>query len=120
VRRYVVLIATDPAAWEAAGEEVRKQYFDAHDAFAAYVDAHGRRVASAALGGPETATTLRHVDGKPVVTDGPFVETVESVAGFYDVELPDLDAALAAARLLPSAYTLEVRPVVGVEGYDEP
>jgi hypothetical protein len=120
VRRYVVLVAADAAVWESASPDVRREYVDAHDAFAAYVDAHGRRLDSAALGGPETATTVRHVDGQPVVTDGPFVETVESVAGFYDVELPDLDAALEAARLLPPAYTLEVRPVVGVEGYDEP
>ena len=34
------------------------------------------------------------------------------------MELPDLDAAIAAARLLPRAYTLEIRSVVGVEGYE--
>ena len=46
-----------------------------------------------------------------MVTDGPYAETVEQLGGFYLVELPDLDAAVEAARLLPSAYTIEVRPV---------
>ena len=40
------------------------------------------------------------------------------MGGYYDVELPDLDAAITAARLLPSAYTVEIRPVIRIEGYD--
>ena len=53
-----------------------------------------------------------------VVTDGPFVELTEQIAGYYDVELPDLDTAIAAGRLLPAAYTVEIRPVTTVEGYE--
>ena len=58
------------------------------------------------------------MDGKATVTDGPFVESVEQVGGYYDVELPDLDTAIAAARLLPRSYAVEVRPTVQVEGYE--
>jgi hypothetical protein len=46
------------------------------------------------------------------------VELTEQIGGYYDVELPDLDAAIAAAKLLPRAYTIEIRSVVGVEGYE--
>ena len=46
------------------------------------------------------------------MTEGPYAETVEQMGGFWLVELPDLDAALAAARLLPEAYSVEVRPVI--------
>ena len=46
------------------------------------------------------------------MTEGPFAETVEQMGGFWLVDLPDLDAAVEAARLLPDAYSVEVRPVI--------
>ncbi|KRE54630.1 YciI family protein [Phycicoccus sp. Soil748] len=116
--RYVVLIASEPGEWEAADEEARQELFDAHHAFERFVDEHGSRRESAALADAETATTIRHRAGGPVVTDGPFVELTEQVGGYYDVELPDLDTAIAAAKLLPRSYTVEVRPTVQVEGYE--
>ncbi|GAA2737921.1 hypothetical protein GCM10009867_27100 [Pedococcus aerophilus] len=117
--RYVVLIAYVPGRWEEAGPQERQQFFDAHHAFERFVDEHGRRLQSAALCDADLATTIRHgEDGAAVVTDGPFVELTEQVGGYYDVELPDLDTAIAAAKLLPTSYTVEVRPVVGVEGYE--
>jgi hypothetical protein len=116
VTRYVVLVAYEAAEWESATEQVRQQYFDAHHAFEEYVDAHGRRISSAPLAGADTATTLRHVGGSLTITDGPFVESVEQVGGYYDVELPDLDCAIEAARLLPPSYAVEIRPTVPIDG----
>ena len=117
--RYVLLIAYAPGRWEAADQDERQEFFDAHHDFERFVDEHGRRRESAALADADTATTIRRAaDGSPVVTDGPFVELTEQVGGYYDVELPDLDTAIAAAKLLPGSYTVEVRPVVGVEGYE--
>jgi hypothetical protein len=118
VRRYVVLVAYQPGQWESASDAVRQEYFAAHHAFEEYVEAHGRRISSAPLAGADTATTIRHTDGAATVTDGPFVESVEQVGGYYDVELPDLDSAIAAGRLLPASYAVEIRPVVSVEGYE--
>lgn len=118
--RYVILIAYVPGRWEAAGPQERQAFFDAHHAFERFVADHGKRLSSAALADADMATTVRHPEGggEAVVTDGPFVELTEQVGGYYDVELPDLDTAIAAARLLPPSYVLEVRPVVGVEGYE--
>ena len=117
--RYVVLIAYEPGSWAETSEAVRQEYFDAHHAFESYVDEHGRRLSSAALSDADVATTIRrNEDGSEVVTDGPFVELTEQIGGYYDVELPDLDAAIAAGRLLPRSYTVEIRTVVGVEGYE--
>lgn len=114
--RYLVLIAYEPGIWADADAELRQGYVDAHHAFERFVDAHGERVSSAALGDADTATTLRGPER--TVTDGPFAELTEQVGGYYDVRLPDLDHAIAAARLLPASYTVEIRPVVGVEGYE--
>ncbi|NYG07050.1 hypothetical protein BJ986_001537 [Phycicoccus badiiscoriae] len=117
--RYVVLIAYEPGGWAEASHEVRQQHVDAHHAFERYVDEHGRRLSSAALSDADLATTIRRDGGgSDVVTDGPFVELAEQIGGYYDVELPDLDAAITAGRLLPRAYTVEIRSVVGVEGYE--
>lgn len=118
MRRYVVLVAYEPGRWESASEVVKREYFTAHHAFEEYVAAHGCRISSAPLAGADTATTIRHVGGAVTVTDGPFVESVEQVGGYYDIELPDLDSAIAAGRLLPSSYAVEIRPAVTIEGYE--
>jgi hypothetical protein len=117
--RYVVMIAFQPWEWAQATPEVRQWYFDSHHAFERYVDEHGQRLASGALCDADTATTVgRGVGLDRVVTDGPFAELAEQIGGYYDVELPDLDTAIAAARLLPPAYTVEIRPVMRIEGYE--
>lgn len=113
--RYLILIAYEPWDWNFASAETRDAFFAQHGAFSAYVAKHGTEVASAALGDTDTATTVRHVDGEVVLTDGPFAETAEMIGGYYEVKLPDLDAAIAAAAMLPPSYTLEIRPVVSVE-----
>ncbi len=117
--RYVILLAGEPGAWDEASAAEHQWYFEAHHAFEGFVDEHGRRASSAALADPGMATTLRGRRGSEeiTVTDGPFVETVASIGGYYDVELPDLDVALTAARILAPGYAVEVRPVMQIEGY---
>ena len=57
---------------------------------------------------------MRVVDGKTLVTDGPFAETKEALGGIFVTELPDLDEAIRLAALVPAAEygTLEIRPLV--------
>ena len=58
-----------------------------------------------------TATTVRRVNGKMQVSDGPFIEAKESVGGYALIDVADLDAAIALAKSWP-AGDVEVRPVV--------
>lgn len=60
-----------------------------------------------------TATTVRVRDGKPYVTDGPFAETKEQLAGFYLLEARDLDHAIEMAGKIPPARlgSIEIRPI---------
>ena len=58
-----------------------------------------------------TATTVRRVNGAMKVTDGPFVESKESVGGFALIEVEDLDKAIAVAKSWPGG-DVEVRPIV--------
>lgn len=62
---------------------------------------------------PATATTVKVRDGKTLLTDGPFAETKEQIAGYYIVEAKDLDEAASIASRIPSARTggIEVRPL---------
>ena len=68
----------------------------------------------AGLQEPTTGTTVRVVDGKRCVQDGPFADTKEQLGGFFVVDVPDLDAALAWAARAPCASSggVEVRPVL--------
>ena len=63
---------------------------------------------------PSTATTLRIRDGKRHVQDGPFADIKEQLAGFFVVEVPDIDAALVWAAKAPCAPfgSVEVRPTL--------
>jgi hypothetical protein len=57
---------------------------------------------------------VRWQEGKPVVIDGPYVETKETIGGYGIIEVPDLDAAIEIAKTWPArGHAVEIRPVVG-------
>ena len=74
---------------------------------------NGVLIAAEALQPVETATTVRVRNGKLSVTDGPFAETKEHLAGFYLIEARDLNDAIQAAAKIPPARegSIEVRPI---------
>jgi hypothetical protein len=73
----------------------------------------GLLIAAEALQSVETATTVRVRNGKVSITDGPFAETKEHLAGFYLIEARDLNDAIQVAAKIPPARegSVEVRPV---------
>ena len=73
----------------------------------------GHCIASEALESVQTATTVRVRNGKVSVTDGPFAETKEQLAGFYMIEARDLNEAIQLASKIPPARvgSIEVRPI---------
>jgi hypothetical protein len=73
----------------------------------------GRWIGGEALQPVHTATTVRVRNGKVTMTDGPFAETKEQLAGFYMVDAKDLDEAIEIASRIPPARvgSIEVRPV---------
>jgi hypothetical protein len=76
------------------------------------MEANGTFVFGGALHGPDASTVLRMGDRDVVMTDGPFVEAKEHIAGFYVINADDLDAALAWGRKVVDAiqHPIEVRP----------
>jgi hypothetical protein len=73
------------------------------------------RIGGAGLKGTMTATTVRTTNGSKTVHDGPFAETREQLGGFYLIEAPDLDAAIAIAKKVPVLQdgAIEIRPLLG-------
>jgi len=73
----------------------------------------GHCIASEALESVQTATTVRVRNSKVAITDGPFAETKEQLAGFYMLEAKDLNEAIKLASKIPPARvgSIEVRPV---------
>jgi hypothetical protein len=97
------------------GAESAIRTMDDHEclAFDQGLRASGNCLASEALQPVETATTVRVRNGKLSISDGPFAETKEQLAGFYLVEARDLNEALQLASKIPPARvgSIEVRPV---------
>ncbi len=76
------------------------------------MDSSGTFLFGGGLHGPDAATVVRATDGDAMVTDGPFAESKEHIAGFYVIEAEDLDEALAWADKVSAAIgrPIEVRP----------
>ena len=88
------------------------QIFKDVDAFNGELQASGAWVFAGGLHPADTATVVRVKNGETVTTDGPFAETKEQLGGFWIVNAPDLDAALALAARGAKACRnpVEVRP----------
>jgi hypothetical protein len=110
--RYALLMCTDESA--AIGTQERAQRAAALATFTDQMAARRTLLASEQLHRTETATTVRCWNGGDVmITDGPFAETKEQIAGLFIVECQDLDEAIEVATAVPAAWygTVEVRPV---------
>lgn len=117
--KAVVLLAETEGDWANATAEQRQEVMDAHTAFHRAVAERATMLAGEALAASAQARTLRHPDGEPVVTEGPYAEGVEQLGGFYLLEAESMDLVLELCGLLPKTYGIEVRPVVEIEGYED-
>ena len=97
------------------GEEQKLAGVDDRDCLACgtTLRKNGQLIAAEALQPVQTAKTVRVRNGKVSITDGPFAETKECVAGFYLIDADDFDKALELAAKIPPAQvgSIEVRPI---------
>lgn len=112
--KYALLIYEDETAYGAEDSPEMQAIIAQHGAF---VGALGSAYSSGAGLSPSvSATTVRQpASGAPrTVHDGPFAESREQLGGFYIIDVPDLDAAIAWARKLPMAAkgAVEIRPLM--------
>lgn len=105
--RYLLLIVSDPAAPAYVPEE------DNIEEWVADLERRGAAIVGDRLRPPSDATTVTVRDGKTILTDGPFTESKEWIAGFDLIEVDNLDEAieLAAAHPMARFGRVEVRPL---------
>ena len=111
--QYMMLIYLDE---NSLTEEQRANCYMESAAYARQLHAEGKCLAVAPLQPTLTATSVRHREGKQMITDGPFAETREQLGGFFLVNAANLDEALDIATKIPAGRwgTVEVRPVMEI------
>jgi hypothetical protein len=120
--RYVILIHSDPRPWghptidftsagRAIPDEERQSMGKEFDAFLAEISASGELKEAEALAEPGSASLLRWRDGAPLVTEGPYAEAAEHLAGFFLIDVADRARAEEIARRFAGpGDTVELRP----------
>jgi hypothetical protein len=117
--QYMMLVYFDEKA--APAEAERDACYAESVDLCRELQSKGQFLAAAPLHPTATATSVRVRDGKRLVTDGPFAETREQLGGYFLIDAPDLDEALAIAARIPMAQkgTIEVRPVIQITGLEQ-
>jgi hypothetical protein len=115
--RYLCLIYLDENELAAMPEHEMDALNRRHLALNEDLLESGHFIEAEALSPAASATCVRVRNGRATVTDGPYAETKEMVAGFYLIEARDLNEAIQVASRLPSAPlgTVEVRPCRDLE-----
>ena len=112
---YIVLFPADnEAEWQAGSDADHQVTYDTDAEFVRLLAERGGKVTGGAgLGDSSRARTLRRGPGSgPVVTEGPYAESVEQLSGFYAVSCNDYDALVEAAQVLTRVHpVVEIRPV---------
>lgn len=121
--KYMILIQSNPQfveRWQALPKEQRDRFGRDHLALTAELAESGELVASEGLADPALAKRVTVAGGQTMISDGPFAEAKEHLAGFLLVDCDGEDRALAIAARVPDAVwgLVEVRPVLDLSGWD--
>ena len=116
--QYLLMIYSEEGVWDKMTKAEQEQGLAAFSAYNEALTKGGVLRGKNRLQPSSAATTVRVADGKSHVLDGPFADTKEQLGGYYLIEAPDLDAAIAWAARCPGASygTMEVRPVWAMPG----
>ncbi|MCS6318137.1 MAG: YciI family protein [Nitrospira sp.] len=116
--KFILLVHHDESAFEQMRDETKKGLLTESIGLCHQLDAKGEYVHASPVHPAATATLVRVRDGRPLVTDGPFIETREQMAGYFLIEAKDRDEAVAIAGRVPGARigTVEVRQVREITG----
>ena len=111
--QYLLTLYVDESSWDRMTAEQQQQGSAAYTAYTEALGSAGVLINANRLRPSTTATTLRTNNGKTQVLDGPFVESKEQLAGYYLIEVPDMDAAMQWAGRCPAVQhgSVEVRAI---------
>ena len=111
--KYLLTIYANEQGFASLPPDEARRGMEAYLAYSEALKKAGVYVASERLQPIATATTVRTTNGKTQVLNGPYTDTKEQLGGFFMIDVPDLDAALAWAARCPGSQhgIVEVRPV---------
>jgi hypothetical protein len=110
--KYVVLIYSNPATWEALPKQEADRVLDGHFTVIDELTKSGELLSQFGLADAANTKTLRVDTGAPVVTDGPFSEAKEQLAGVFLVDCESVDRVLEFSATLAQHAVVEVRPLM--------
>lgn len=111
--QYLLMLYVNENGWNSLTPQQQQQGAAAYTAYTEALQKAGALKGSNRLQPSSAATTVRSADGKAQVLDGPYADSKEQLGGYYLIEAPDLDAAIAWANRCPTVGhgVVEVRPV---------
>ena len=115
--KYMLLVYHNEHHFVALGEAAHAAMLEESIRLAHQITS-GNQYLAAPLQPTSTATCVRVRNNKAVVTDGPYAETHEQLAGYFLIDAKNLDAAIGIATRVPGAHigTIEIRPIREVPG----
>lgn len=118
--KYMLLIYNNPATYATWSDQERAALFGEVDAIMKEITESGELISTDALADASNARTVRVRDGVPAITDGPFAEAKEQLAGYLIVECETPERALDIAARWPDAkyFAMEVRPIMDTSGME--
>ena len=116
--KFMLLVHHDEDAFGKMSEAKRKELFTESAQLTHQLHANRQYLSASPLHPAGTSVIVRVREGKSLVTDGPFIETREQIAGYFLVDAKDLDEATRIATRVPGARigTVEVRPLIEITG----
>jgi hypothetical protein len=116
--KYVVLIYSNPATWETMSEAERDRVMGIHNALIKELTQSGELLRVDGLTHPTNTKTVRLREGVPVVTDGPFSEAKEQLAGVWALDCESIERAIEISAPVAEYDTVEVRPLMDLSGLE--
>ena len=116
--KYLLLVHHSEDLFNKMPETTRKEMLAESIQLCHHLDGNGQYIHASPLQPEATGKSVQLRDGKSTVTDGPFMETKEQLAGYFLIDARDQDEAVAIASRVPGARigTVEIRPVREVSG----
>jgi hypothetical protein len=118
VVKYVVLIYSNQATWEAMPAAERDRVLGIHNKLIRELTESGELLRVDGLSHPTNTKTVRLRDGVPVVTDGPFGESKEQLAGVWAVDCDSIERAIEIGAQVAEYDIVEIRPLMDLSGLE--
>jgi len=119
--KFMLIVHHDETAFERISKDDQQQMLAESIALTHQLHANRQYLSASPLQPAATAVIVRVRQGKSMVTDGPFIETREQIAGYFLIDAKDADDAVRIAATVPGARigSVEVRPLREISGLPE-